>query len=133
MYLLHLWQRGQQGSDPLSRTGLSPAGAIQLLKKWHHVESIYTGVLGTVENLLPAHSSVVKVALVNQQCCHHGVFLSSVTHALSLPLSTFFFFKVLAATNSMLFCSCTFWFFLINKTTKPRKLGIKLKDTAQNY
>lgn len=93
MYLLHLWQRGQQGSDPLSRTaGLSPAGAIQLLKKWHHVESIYTGVLGTVENLLPAHSSVVKVALVNQQCCHHGVFLSSVTHALSLPLSTIFFF-----------------------------------------
>lgn len=57
----------------------------------------------------------------NQRCCHRGVFLSSVTHALSLPLSTIYFFKILAATNSMLFCSYTFWLFKINKTTKPHK------------
>lgn len=82
--------------------------AIQLLGERHDVKSIYTGFGRTAEYLLPAHSLVVGIPLVNQWYCHHGVFLSSVIYALSLPLSRSFF-KVFAATNSVLFISCIYW------------------------
>lgn len=75
--------------------------------------------------MLPAHHVVVEVLLINQWYCHHGVFLSSVIYALSLPLCRCFF-KIFAATNPVLFISCIFWLSWINKTTKPHKLGIRL-------
>lgn len=86
----------------VSRTHSRQAGergclqqAIQLLGERDDVRSIYTGFGGTAEYLLPAHSLVVEITLVNQWYCHHGVFLSSVIYALSLPLSRSFFLRFL--------------------------------------
>lgn len=62
---------------------MSPAGAIQLLRERHHIRSCHTGVLGTLENLLLAHSSVVEVALETSSAV--TMVLNSLTYAQSLP------------------------------------------------
>jgi len=63
--LLRLWQRYQQGlGPPRGRTWFFQQ-VIKLLAERHYVRSIYTVFWRTVENLLPAHSLLVEVPLVN--------------------------------------------------------------------
>lgn len=43
----------------------------------------------------------------------------------------YFYFKIqFSVTNPLLFISCTFWPFYVNKTTKPQRLRIRLLETG---
>lgn len=91
-----------------------------------------TPVFGTAVNPQWAHGLMVEVALVGQGALPlwwwHSV--SSATSVIS-NIFIFIFFKIqFSVTNPLLFISCTFWPFYVNKTTKPQRLRIRLLETG---
>lgn len=96
-----------------------------------------TPVFGTAVNPQWAQGLMVEVALVGQGALPlwwwHSVTSNSVSSATSVisNIFIFIFFKIqFSVTNPLLFISCTFWPFYVNKTTKPQRLRIRLLETG---
>lgn len=95
-----------------------------------------TPVFGTAVNPQWAHGLMVEVALVGQGALPlwwwHSVTSELCEFCYICDLQHFYFyFKIqFSVTNPLLFISCTFWPFYVNKTTKPQRLRIRLLETG---